>query len=284
MGDSNSNASGECGTSARRIYAKELARLRERAGLSLVQLGEQTRYEQSYLHRLEKGDRLGSSDVPRVLDRFYGTGDLLWDLWQLAKKEKRQGRYEGFMDAEAEAGSMQQFVGGVIPGLLQTERYAASLMSSNLSTSVEEMNRRVRERMARQARLFGKANLLDYRVLVDESAIRRRLADPEAWTEQLERIVQAAELRHVVLHVVPFGAGPHALLGGSLTLLWLPSGRNIAYLEGSVTGQLIEDSEEAEHLRLAYDRLRDFAMTPEDSLALIRTALEDHVCSSLPRT
>lgn len=285
MSDSNSNASGGRGPSARRIYAKELARLRERAGLTLVQLGEETRYEQSYLHRLEKGERLGSSDVPRVLDKFYDTGDLLADLWELAKREKKQGRYEGFMDVEAEARNMQEFVAGVIPGLLQTERYAASLLSTDMSVTLEEVARRVRERMARQNRLFGKANLLDYRVLIDESALHRGLKDREAWTEQLERLVEAAGLRHVTLHVVPFGAGPHFMLGGSLTMLWLPSGRNIAYMETGVNGEVIEDAEDVERLRLFYDQFRDFALPADESLALLRSALEDHTsCSSQPRT
>lgn len=285
MSDSDSNAAGGQGPSARRIYAKELAKLRERAGLTLVQLGEQTRYEQSYLHRLERGERLGSSDVPKVLDKFYGTGDLLADLWKLAKREKKQGRYEGFMDVEAEARNMQQFVAGLIPGLLQTERYAASLLSSDLSASLAEVNRRVQERMARQARLFGKKNLLDYRGLIHESALRSGLKDHDAWTEQLERLIEAAGLRHVSLHVVPFSAGPHFMFGGSLSMLWLPSGRNIAYVEGSLSGDVIEDAEEAEQLRLTYDQFRDLALTPEGSLDLLRTVLEEHTsCSSLPRT
>ncbi|BBA98025.1 putative DNA-binding protein [Actinacidiphila reveromycinica] len=285
MSNSNGDASSDQRPSARRIYAKELARQREKTGLSLIQLGAETKYEQSYLHRLEKGERLGSSDVPRVLDKFYGTGDLLADLWELAKLEKKQGRYEGFMDVETEAGGMQEFVAGVIPGLLQTERYAEALFRTRRGLPEHVVAERVRQRMERQARIFGTANLLDYRGLIDEGALRRGIKDPDAWAEQLERLIQAAELPHVTLHVVPFEAGPNDLLGGSLTMLWLPSGRNIAYLEGSINGQLIEDSEEVEHLRLAYDRFRDFALTPEHSLAMIRTALEDHAsCSLLPRT
>ncbi|WP_435128439.1 helix-turn-helix domain-containing protein [Actinacidiphila sp. bgisy144] len=285
MSNSNGNASSDQNPSARRIYAKELGRLRERSGLSLMQLGTETRYEQSYLHRLEKGERLGSSDVPRVLDRYYDTGDLLADLWELAKREKTQGQYEGFMDAEAEARNMQEFVAGVIPGLLQTERYAASLLSTDMTASLDEVARRVRERMARQARLFGGTNLLEYRGVIHEAALHSALKDPDAWTEQLERLIAAAGMRHITLHVMPFSAGPHIMLGGSLTMLWLNSGRNIGYLEGNVSGQLIEDSEEAEQLRLAYDQFRDFALSPEESLALLRTTLEDHQsCSSQPRT
>jgi hypothetical protein len=68
-------------------------------------------------------------------------------------------------------------------------------------------------------------------------------------------------------------------------MLWLNSGRSIAYLEGSQSGQLIEDAEEAEQLRLTYDQFRDFALSPEKSLALLRTTLEDHQsCSSQPTT
>ncbi|WP_051951083.1 helix-turn-helix domain-containing protein [Actinacidiphila yeochonensis] len=285
--DSNSNSTMDDGesVSARKVYHSELARQRERSGLSLGELNSRTKYDPSYLFRLENGERLGSIDAARVLDRYYDTGNLIVGLWKLAKREGAKSRYEGFMEVEAEAGSMQQFVAGVIPGLLQTERYAQVQLGSSWGATEEQCAEWVRERMARQERILGTANLLTYRVLIDESALRRRLPDDDAWTEQLERLIHAAQLPHVTVHLVDFASGPHPMLGGSLTLLWLPSGRNIAYLEGSVSGQLIEESEEVETLRLAYDQLRDFALSPERTLAVLRSVLEDHTsCSSQPQS
>lgn len=43
---------------AREWYASELAYRRQQSGMTLVQLAELCLYEQSYLHRLERGRRL----------------------------------------------------------------------------------------------------------------------------------------------------------------------------------------------------------------------------------
>ncbi|MEU6853640.1 helix-turn-helix transcriptional regulator [Actinacidiphila alni] len=267
--------------SARDVFRDELTRQRERAGWTLAEVAERSRYDGSYLQRLEKGDRIGSIDAIGVLDRIYGTGDLLKGLWRLAKREVKSNRYQGFMDLEAEAGSMQQFSVSAVPGLLQTEAYATAQLGTDDPESDDLLAEHVEARMRRQGRLFDAAKPLRYRALLDESVIRRPTLDPAVWTEQLERLIFSAGLPHISLHVVPFSAGLHNLLGGSLTLLWLPSGRNVAYVESSLNGQLIEETEEVESLRLSYDRLRDSALSPGETRALLQTALEDHKsCSS----
>jgi transcriptional regulator with XRE-family HTH domain len=266
--------------SARRLYYTELTRQRERAGWTLAELATRCTYDPSYLQRLEKGDRLGSGEAASALDRVYGTGTLLFELWELAKREAKAKRYQGFMSLEKEARSMQQFSISTVPGLLQTERYAETQLRTDDPDSEELLAEQLFTRMNRQARLFEAAKPLRYRALLDESVIRRPTHEPEVWREQLERLVQAAQLPHVTLQVVPFRAGLHNLLGGSITLLWLANGRNVAYAEGSVDGQLIEESEEVETLRLSYDRLRDSALSPGESLELLRTVLEDHTSCS----
>lgn len=274
---------GEDKVSAREVFRDELTRQREQTGWTLAELAERSRYDSSYLQRLEKGDRIGSVDAIGVLDRIYGTGGLLKGLWRLAKSEVRSNRYQGFMDLEAEAGSMQQFSVSAVPGLLQTESYATTQLRTDDPETEELLAEQLANRMNRQARVFEASKPLRYRALLDESVIRRPTLDPAVWTEQLERLILSSSLPHVSVQVVPFRAGLHNLLGGSLTLLWLPSGRNVAYVESSLNGQLIEETEEVENLRLSYDRLRDSALSPGETLALLRTALEDHKSCS-PQT
>ncbi|WP_405586528.1 Scr1 family TA system antitoxin-like transcriptional regulator [Streptomyces sp. NBC_01190] len=70
--------------------------------------------------------------------------------------------------------------------------------------------------------------------------------------------------------------------GGHSKLLWLPNGRTVAYLESSWYGQIVEETEEVEHLRLSYDRLRDSALSASESLGLLRSMLEDHTSCTTP--
>ncbi|MFJ2632405.1 helix-turn-helix domain-containing protein [Streptomyces sp. NPDC087422] len=261
--------------SPRAMLAAELTRQRERAGWTLAELADRSKYDPSYLQRLEKGVRLGSLDAIDALDRLYGTGELLSKLWRAAKREAGQSRYQGFKDLEAEATSIQEFAVSTVPGLLQTPGYAEGLLRTHGPESEELLAKRVSDRIARQDRLTS-AKPLNYRGLLDESVLRRPAHDASVWSEQLERLAEAADQPNITLQVVPFGVGMHNLLSSSLQLLWLPSGRTVAYFESSWSGHLVEETEEVEHFRLSYDRLRDSALSPTESLDLLRSALEDH--------
>jgi hypothetical protein len=80
----------------------------------------------------------------------------------------------------------------------------------------------------------------------------------------------------VALQVLPFSAGAHHHMTGSLTLA-LAEGRKCCCLQGRQRcSRLIEDPDEVLRQRLSYDRLRDLALSPPDSLAFIRDALKEH--------
>lgn len=269
------NASAEDELSTRSLLAAELKRQRERSGWTLMELSERSRYDPSYLQRLETGTRLGSHDAMVVLDRLHETGDLLSKLWRRAKREAGQRRYQGFRELEAEATGIQEFSVSTVPGLLQTPGYAEELLRSFEPEDDAQLADQVRDRISRQDRLAG-PKPLNYRALLDESVIRRPTLNPNAWSEQLERLARAAQQPNITLHIVPHAAGLHSLLNSPLQLLWLRGGRTVAYVESSRSGQLFDEAEEVEHLRLSYDRLRDSALSPFESLELLRVTLEDH--------
>jgi transcriptional regulator with XRE-family HTH domain len=260
--------------SARIVLADEPTRLREDSGWSLADLAEKTTYDRTYLLRLEKGEKLGSAEAMAALDRAYGTGRLLEQLWLLARDDVDPDRYRRFMALEAEATVMQQFSVSTLPGLLQTERYARALLRTARPRTEEQLAEQVAARVSRQALLRGE-NPPHLRALLDESVLRRAPRDSALWREQLQRLLTDAELPHITLQVIPFTSGLHDLLDGSLTLLWLPKGRSVAYLEGSRTGDLVEETAQVEQLKLSYDLLRDSALQPEESLAFIRNVMED---------
>ena len=263
---------------ARLQYMEELARLREESGMSLGQLSEVSKYDRSYLHKLERGERLGDLETARRLDEVYGSKRSLQNLWKLAKDDAYLGRYQRFMALEPTAKVMQIYVPQTIPGLLQTEEYARELLWSTPHHPDEEdgLEEQLALRMARQQILrSGESVQAHLRVILDEAVLRRPLQDREAWKRQLQRLLDEAELPHVTVQVLPFAAGVNDLLGGAVTVLWLPDGEEAAYLEGSKSGEVIEEPEEVERLKLSYDRLRDLALPPQDSVEFIRSLLKD---------
>ncbi|MFD5895196.1 helix-turn-helix domain-containing protein [Streptomyces sp. NPDC060366] len=273
MGARKSNAGQR--PSARQMLAKELARLREESGKSLATLGEETTYDRAYLHKLETGARVGSPEVIAALSAVYGTGEQLSMLWQLAREDAFADKYKRFMQLEAKATVQYAYSVGAIHGLLQSEGYAREVFQATRPRDENELSEDVAARLGRQE-LLRRENAPHFRAILDESVLRRKTREPDEWTKQLEHLLDACQLPNVTLQVLPFDAGPHGLLGTSVTVLWLPDGKAVAYTEDAHSGQLIEDPSEVEKLRLSYDLLRDLALSPRDSVAFIERLLEDN--------
>ncbi|WP_223290961.1 helix-turn-helix domain-containing protein [Streptomyces avicenniae] len=255
----------------------ELAKLREESGMSLGELSDRVRYDRSYLNRLERGERLGDLETARRLDEVYGTGRGLQNLWWLAKDDAYLGRYQRYMELEDTARIIQRYVPQTIPGLLQTEEYARELLWSvpHRPDEEEALEDQLSLRLGRQQILRRDTSPAHLRIVLDEVAFARPLRDKEAWNRQLQRLLDDAQLPNVTIQVLPLTAGLHDLLGGSLTIMWLPDGSSAAYQEGNKSGEVIEEPGEVEQLRLSYDEVSARALPPLDSLEFIRKLMKD---------
>jgi transcriptional regulator with XRE-family HTH domain len=264
---------GEETRSARETLGYALLTLREKAEKSLSQLAEDTGYDRSYLNRLEHGQRLSKPTVMEDLDSYYRTGTLLSRLWAMARDDVIVDRYRLFVQYEATAVIMHKYT-TVMPGLLQTEDFARVILSSAANNwTADQLEEQVAARLSRQD-LLRKTPAPNVRIILDECVLRRRTDDPKIWSSQLAKLLEAGQWPSLVLQVLPFAAGVHDLMGGSLSLLWQADGTAVAYLEGSKSGQLMENLEEVAQYRLSYDWLRDAALTPSASLDFIKRVLE----------
>ncbi|MFH9734686.1 helix-turn-helix domain-containing protein [Streptomyces sp. NPDC017260] len=252
--------------------------LREKAGKSLGQLAEETSYDKSYLYRLEKGERLSKRAVMEDLDRYHGTGDLLVRLWRDARQEVIKDKYKDFMELESTARVMWLFQLRV-PGLLQTEAYARTVLSGSSGAQTtagnsEAVEEQVALRLGRQE-LLHRRPAPSVRVILDEGALRRPVPDMRVWRDQLSHLVDTAALPSVALQVLPYTAGVHDLMDSHLWLLWQRIGDPVAYVEGNGFGELIDDPDKFLSFRLSYDLVRDAALTPVESVAFIKSLLEE---------
>jgi transcriptional regulator with XRE-family HTH domain len=265
------------GESGRAVLGRTLRFLREKAGKSLGQLADESGYDKSYLSRLESGERLSKVAVMEDLDAYYGAGDLLVSHWRVARIDAFKDKYKEYMRLEATARIMHVYTPNV-PGLLQTEDFAREVLSEPQATDqdAEAVEEQVAARLGRQL-LLRRNPAPSVRFVIDELALRRPPASAETWEGQLLHIESVAQWPNVVVQVLPFSAGIHHLMGkGSLTLLWQKDGSAVAYTEGDSSGLLMDDPEDVLRHRLSYDRLRDRALSPSDSLTFIRDVLEEH--------
>ncbi|MGW6026583.1 DUF5753 domain-containing protein [Streptomyces sp. NPDC055099] len=156
---------------------------------------------------------------------------------------------------------------------MQTKRYArAQFEAHNPKASQAEIDELVTARMTRQA-LLGGSDAPDHSLILDEAVIRRPFGSPAVMREQLSRLIDIAATTSII-QVLPFSSGAHGLVGGSLTLMTLADGAQIAYEESISTGTLLEDKAIVIERQRAYDRIRADALSREKTATFIRHAME----------
>ena len=110
----------------------------------------------------------------------------------------------------------------LMPGLLQTERYARAVISSGLLIAPPgEVERRVQVKMTRQ-KVLARETSVRLDVVLDEAAVLRVVGDPDVMREQLTHLAVVAARPHVTLQVLPLVAGAHPATTGEFTILAFP--------------------------------------------------------------
>jgi hypothetical protein len=139
--------------------------------------------------KAEAGARPPSEDMAaRIAEMFPGLCNGLYvRLAGIARKSNRPipGWFADWVEIEAKAASMRWWEPLLIPGLLQTEDYARAVLSTWRRDSADEVEAKVAIRLGRQSVLAS----ADFRVLLDESVLHRRIGAPEVMAMQLEHLL-----------------------------------------------------------------------------------------------
>ena len=164
---------------------------------------------------------------------------------------------------------------GAVPGLLQTDGYARSVIRARRPQDDEDaIERTVRARMDRQQTLTRpKPPMLWY--VVHEGVLRHVIGDRETMGDQLDRLVKAAESPGVVMQVLPYSAHDHAGVEGLLYLYERTGHPAVAYTECFGGGRIIENQQEVSDLVTVVHMLRAAALSPRDSTTLMRSIRRD---------
>ncbi|MGP3999120.1 helix-turn-helix domain-containing protein [Streptomyces sp. 8N706] len=270
----------------RDLFGAEVRRHREKNNMSLRRLAEVLNYSKSHLARIETAESLPYDDLPSSLDACFGTDGHFARLHAVAKKEPFPGKYRRVMEIESRATVIESFVSGTVHGLLQTPEFAERWLRCGHPQAPEaEIEAMVKARIDRQARLSRPKPPRCWFIL-DEAVLRRRVGRPELMHHQMTVLIERAAAPHITLQVLPFTAGEHPeLLGSSqLDLYTVPDQPLVVYEEGSRSGTIFEDRDTVAKCQESYDLLRAMALSPYDSEAMIRAAMEDWTPCEPPRT
>jgi transcriptional regulator with XRE-family HTH domain len=260
--------------SIRHLFGYELRKHREKAGMSLERLAAVVNYSKSHLSRIEAAEVVIPEDLPAKLDKAFHTERFFANLYEHACKEIHPEAFRQILDIETRARLIQEYAGQVVPGLLQTEDYARALfITHGPKLTDSEIDELVVARMSRKA-IFRADPQPEYSAILDEAVLRRPIGGLAAMRAQLACLADLALTPTSIIQVIPFSHGPHSLLGGSLALLATPDGTQVAWEESITTGTLLEDRSVVDALLRRYDLLRACALSPRETAAVIRSAME----------
>ncbi|MGE7435451.1 helix-turn-helix domain-containing protein [Kitasatospora sp. NPDC001175] len=255
-------------------FGSELRRYRSAAGITQERLGEIISYTGALVGLVETARRSPTQDFAERCDAALNTDGALSRLWPLVNRGAFPSWFRGYVELEAAAISIRKFEVQAVPGLLQTEAYARAIITAGRPRdSEEQIEERVAARLGRQALLKSVSPPLVWAVL-DEAIIRRPVGGAAVMREQLAYLIKLANTPHVVLQVLPFDAGEHAAMDGSLTVISFNEGADVVYVEGPRTGHLVERPEDVRECVMAYDLARAEALPPAASVAMIRSTME----------
>lgn len=273
-------ARGQGPTVRRRRLAGELRRLRDSAQLTIEEVADKLECSASKISRIETGHvGVTPRDVRDLLELYGLNGNEREALVQLAREARTRGWWHAynevftgaFVGLEADASSLRAYQALLVPGLLQTERYAHTVIRAMRPDAEEtDVSRRVAARRERQ-RLLTDPAPPDYWAVIDEAVLHRQVGGAEVMVEQLARLVEMAALPHVTIQVVPFHTGAHPGMEGPFLILSFPeqADPDVVYVESTTSGLYLEMPADVHRYALLFDHLRATALKPDDSVELI---------------
>lgn len=163
----------------------------------------------------------------------------------------------------------------LVPDLVQTRDYAEAVIGRVVQQQVW-VDKLVRQLLERQQALEDKKPPTRLEILMEEPVLHRPVGGRMVLAQQLQHLAGLAEQRpHVRIRVVPTGIGWHPGLDGAFTVCAMQRPYPPVALVHHLDGRLILEADAARRYVDAFDKLREFALSPTESFALIATAAEE---------
>jgi transcriptional regulator with XRE-family HTH domain len=271
-------------TVRRRRLGSELRRLREAHSFKLEEAADKLGLAASTLSRIETGKAPTRTVYLATMFEMYGVADpgQRQVLTEMAREGHRKGwwavyddvlptGFDVYVGLEAEAAALRVFEDQVVHGLLQTEGYARTVMTSvRRRQSARQIDRSVELRMERQ-KVLTRGDPLKLWCILNEPVISRLIGGPEVMRGQLAHLLEASQWPNVTLQVLPLSSGVHPALNGPFCILEFPerSDPDVVYSEGVAGHAYLERDSEVRACAEVFDLLRAAALSPADTVDLI---------------
>ncbi|HWG97916.1 MAG TPA: helix-turn-helix transcriptional regulator [Pilimelia sp.] len=272
-------------TVGRRRLRTALRRAREAADLTQELVAASMDWSLSKLIRIESGAvSVSTNDVKALLALYRVTDTALIDeLVNLARVARRRTWWSSYRDTvptpyasyiglEAEATELCYFHPISVPGLLQTEAYARTIVPVDgpYQVAPDQIETRVAIRLTRQREVLGRPDPPRITAVLDEAVLRRITGNVEIMHEQLLHLVTLGGSPNIDLHVLPFSAGNTTVNGPFVILRYPdPADSDVVYVECALFEDVIDRPESCGPYQHAFERLCADSLDPAESLDFI---------------
>ncbi|MFI8092108.1 helix-turn-helix domain-containing protein [Streptomyces sp. NPDC086080] len=266
---------GSCGepgvSDSMRTFGAVVQALREHAGLSREDFATLVCFSRHTVASVELGRRMPDRGfVERAEEATGNTGALRRAAPHLSRQVGLASWFRQWARLETRSVTLWTYDCRVVPGLLQTERYARAVTESVPPVKDEDqVTQQVTARLERQ-RLFDRRPAITFSFIVEQALLERGTGGPDVTRELLDSLLERSSQFNVELQIMPTHQPDHAGFDGPLRLLESPEHKWFGYAEGQRGGMLVMTPKEVSIMLQRYARLRSQALTSDDSRSLLK--------------
>ncbi|MFI0373299.1 helix-turn-helix domain-containing protein [Actinomadura sp. 1N219] len=267
---------------------QQLRQLREANGLLVKDVAEYLERDPGTVSRYETGVYpVRHPELLKLLD-LYGVSDehRRYTLLKLSEEVWQKGWWDGYAPdladwfsdyiwLESRADAIQMFDNVLMPGLLQTEDYGRTAITTASWDGTPEYVRRMLEvRMTRKA-VLAQPEPPHLTVILDEAVLRRPVGGPAIFAAQLRHVLDCAARPNIEVRVLPFSAGVHPSPTGAFKIFTMPDPFPLIAHAETPQGSVYIESPNCTRLVETYDRLQALTIDPDESTRLISSLAEE---------
>ncbi|MCO6005202.1 helix-turn-helix transcriptional regulator [Actinoallomurus purpureus] len=244
---------------------RQIRRYRDAAGLRQRELAELLGYSEPWLSALETGRLLPKADQVAVIEgALHIPAGVLMEVCKQLDIDPTPQWFREWRDVETTADVLRWVELSNIPGLLQTEDYAAVLLGKDQAAVAARM-----ERQQILTRESPRPPTLHF--VMDEAVLYRGVGGAKIMHDQVKQLVDSIGPR-LTVQVVRSETNPQS---AGAFILATADGRDVAYLETAVRGLVTTTGEDVSILSRAWESVRSYAMSQHESIEFIRRTAEE---------
>lgn len=260
-------------------FGSELRYHREKADLTQAEVGQRCHVGNGLISKIERAERVPQPDLCGALDELFGLDGFFERLGEQVREHSTLSQeFRAYVLHEPRAVAIATYVTQLVPGLLQTEEYARSVISAERPTPSDDViETRLAARMTRQEILTrGDPPPPRLWVVMSEAVVHVEVGSRQVMAKQLGHILDAASWSNVTIQVLPFSAGVTPAVDIPFLVAEMPDGADLFHVDALPGVTTDSDGDTLTRYRVVFDHLRAAALPESASARVIEKKMREY--------